>query len=54
MSDGNHETHQDFEEKNEKLLAKLIESLVGRFKDGKITEKERQEALETLRATLSL
>jgi len=54
MSDGNQETHQVFEEKNEALLVKLIESLVRRFKDGYITEKERQEALETLRATLNL
>lgn len=48
------EIHKDSEVRNEALIVQLIESLVARFKDRYKTERERREALETLRAALNL
>lgn len=53
MTPSDQETHTDKLE-NEDLTVKLIERLVNRFKERYRTQKERQEALEMIRATLNM
>ncbi|NWJ98856.1 MAG: hypothetical protein HXX20_24200 [Chloroflexi bacterium] len=48
------ETHRDSDLKNEKMLKNLIESLVRQANDRNKTEKEQNETLKQLRATLNI